>query len=148
MDCGAANPDPSATLSQKGIKLVQEGQYAQAVSMFTEAIKCDPKDYRFFGNRSYCYYCLEQYPQALADAERSIQLAPEWPKGYFRKGSALMVNNLLKSIMANSLTVYCEEAVNNLLNCKVLQLMVISTHKHFVDLVINLYAFFPVTAVT
>jgi len=33
---------------------------------------------------------LEQYPQALADAERSIQLAPDWPKGYFRKGSALM----------------------------------------------------------
>lgn len=45
---------------------------------------------RFFGNRSYCYYCLEQYPQALADAERSIQLAPDWPKGHFRKGSALM----------------------------------------------------------
>lgn len=106
--------------AEKGIKLVQEGQYAQAASMFTEAIKCDPKDYRysfcghdlgitkemhishninsfiflmscrFFGNRSYCYYCLEQYPQALADAERSIQLAPDWPKGYFRKGSALM----------------------------------------------------------
>lgn len=45
---------------------------------------------RFFGNRSYCYYCLEQYPLALADAERSIQLAPDWPKGHFRKGSALM----------------------------------------------------------
>uniref|UniRef100_A0AAQ6A592 Uncharacterized protein n=1 Tax=Amphiprion ocellaris TaxID=80972 RepID=A0AAQ6A592_AMPOC len=80
----------SASLTEKGIKLVQEGQYAQAVSMFTEAIKCDPNDYRFFGNRSYCYYCLEHYPQALTDAERSIQLAPDWPKGYFRKGSALM----------------------------------------------------------
>lgn len=78
------------SLAEKGIKLVQEGQYAQAVAMFTEAIKCDPKDNRFFGNRSYCYYCLEQYPQALADAERSIQLAPDWPKGHFRQGSALM----------------------------------------------------------
>lgn len=45
---------------------------------------------RFFGNRSYCYHCLEKYPQALADAERSIQLAPDWPKGHFRQGSALM----------------------------------------------------------
>ncbi|MED6271536.1 hypothetical protein CHARACLAT_021301, partial [Characodon lateralis] len=80
----------SALLTEKGIKLVQEGQYAQAVCMFTEAIKCDPKDYRFFGNRSYCYYCLEQYPQALGDAERSIELAPEWAKGYFRKGRALI----------------------------------------------------------
>lgn len=45
---------------------------------------------RFFGNRSYCYCCLEQYPQALADAQRAIELAPDWPKGYFRQGSALI----------------------------------------------------------
>lgn len=51
-------------------------------------IKFSPS--RFFGNRSYCFYCLEQYPKALADAENSIQLSPDWPKGHFRKGSALM----------------------------------------------------------
>ncbi|KAM9847652.1 uncharacterized protein ACBR49_008973 isoform 2-T2 [Aulostomus maculatus] len=118
----------SASLTEKGIKLVQEGQYLQAVSMFTEAIKCDPKDYRFFGNRSYCYYCLEQYPQALADAERSIQLAPDWPKGHFRKGSALMgmkryseAEKAMEQVL--KLDKDCEEAVNDLFNCKVLQLM-------------------------
>ncbi|XP_044070439.1 tetratricopeptide repeat protein 31 isoform X2 [Siniperca chuatsi] len=118
----------SASLTEKGIKLVQEGQYAQAVNMFTEAIKCDPKDYRFFGNRSYCYYCLEQYPQALADAERSIQLAPDWPKGHFRKGSALMgmkryseAEKGMEQVL--KLDKDCEEAVNDLFNCKVLQLM-------------------------
>lgn len=31
---------------EKGIKLVQQGQYAEAVALFTEAIRCDPKDYR------------------------------------------------------------------------------------------------------
>ncbi|CAN9499810.1 unnamed protein product [Ophioblennius macclurei] len=118
----------SASLTEKGIKLVQEGQYAQAVSMFTEAIKCDPKDYRFFGNRSYCYYCLEQYPQALTDAERSIQLAPDWPKGYFRKGSALMgMKRYSEAEKAMELVLEldkdCEEAVMDLFNCKVLQLM-------------------------
>ncbi|XP_022052725.1 stress-induced-phosphoprotein 1 isoform X1 [Acanthochromis polyacanthus] len=118
----------SASLTEKGIKLVQEGQYAQAVSMFTEAIKCDPNDYRFFGNRSYCYYCLEHYPQALTDAERSIQLAPDWPKGYFRKGSALMgmkryseAEKAMEQVL--KLDKDCEEAVNDLFNCKVLQLM-------------------------
>ncbi|KAM4592071.1 uncharacterized protein PAE49_020695 isoform 1-T1 [Odontesthes bonariensis] len=118
----------SASLTEKGIKLVQEGQYTQAVAMFTEAIKCDPKDYRFFGNRSYCYYCLEQYPQALADAERSIQLAPDWPKGHFRKGSALMgmkryseAEKAMEQVL--KLDRDCEEAVNDLFNCKVLQLM-------------------------
>ncbi|KAF3842095.1 hypothetical protein F7725_024046 [Dissostichus mawsoni] len=118
----------SASLTEKGIMLVQEGQYTQAASMFTEAIKCDPKDYRFFGNRSYCYYCLEQYPQALADAERSIQLFSDWPKGYFRKGSALMgmkrygeAEQAMEQVL--KLDEDCEEAVNDLFNCKVLQLM-------------------------
>ncbi|XP_029962604.1 hsp70-Hsp90 organizing protein 2 [Salarias fasciatus] len=118
----------SASLTEKGIKLVQEGQYAQAVSMFTEAIKCDPKDYRFFGNRSYCYYCLEQYLEALTDAERSIQLAPDWPKGYFRQGRALMgMKRYGEAEKAMELVLKldkdCEEAVIDLFDCKVLQLM-------------------------
>ncbi|XP_062318906.1 uncharacterized protein zgc:123010 [Osmerus eperlanus] len=118
----------SASLTEKGIKMVQEGQYSQAVSMFTEAIRYDPADYRFFGNRSYCYACLEQYPQALADAERSIGLAPDWPKGYFRQGSALMglkryseAEQAMEKVL--KLDQDCEEAVNDLFNCKVLQLM-------------------------
>ncbi|XP_045070094.1 hsp70-Hsp90 organizing protein 2-like isoform X2 [Coregonus clupeaformis] len=118
----------SASLTEKGIKLVQEGQYSQAIIMFTEAIRYDPKDYRFFGNRSYCYSCLEQYPQALSDAERSIQLAPDWPKGYFRKGSALIgmkryseAEKAMEQVL--KLDKDCEEAVNDLFNCKVLQLM-------------------------
>ncbi|XP_045078815.1 hsp70-Hsp90 organizing protein 1-like isoform X2 [Coregonus clupeaformis] len=118
----------SALLTEKGIKLVQEGQYSQAVSMFTEAIRYDPKDYRFFGNRSYCYSCLEQYPQALSDAERSIQLATDWPKGHFRKGSALIgmkryseAEKAMEQVL--KLDEDCEEAVNDLFNCKVLQLM-------------------------
>ncbi|XP_037126962.1 tetratricopeptide repeat protein 31 [Syngnathus acus] len=118
----------STSLAEKGIKLVQEEHYSQAARMFTEAIKCDPADYRFYGNRSYCYYWLELYPQALADGERSIQLAPGWPKGYFRKGSALMgmqryreAEKAMEQVL--ELDKDCEEAVNELYDCKVLQLM-------------------------
>ncbi|XP_016311965.1 uncharacterized protein LOC107665557 [Sinocyclocheilus anshuiensis] len=118
----------SALLVEKGIRFVQEGQYTQAVSLFTEAIKCDPKDYRFFGNRSYCYCCLEQYPLALADAEKSIQMAPDWPKGYYRRGSALMglkryseAEKAMEQVL--KLDQDCEEAVNDLLYCKVQQLL-------------------------
>ncbi|XP_061646434.1 tetratricopeptide repeat protein 31 isoform X2 [Phyllopteryx taeniolatus] len=118
----------STSLAEKGIKLVQQGQYSKAACLFTEAIKCDPNDYRFYGNRSYCYYCLEKYPQGLADAERSIHLAPDWPKGHFRKGSALMgmkryceAEKAMEQVL--KLDKDCEEAVNELYNCKVLQLM-------------------------
>ncbi|XP_028823628.1 tetratricopeptide repeat protein 31 [Denticeps clupeoides] len=113
---------------ERGIRLVQERKYSQAVIMFTEAIKYDSSDYRFFGNRSYCHECLEEYPLALSDAETAIRLAPEWPKGYYRQGSALMgmkryseAEKAMEKVL--QLDKECEEAATELFNCKVLQLM-------------------------
>ncbi|KAL4641053.1 hsp70-Hsp90 organizing protein 1-like isoform X3, partial [Arapaima gigas] len=115
-------------LEKKGIKLAQEGHYVEAIKMFTEAIKCNPTDYRFFGNRSYCYECLEQYSSALIDAQTSIQLAPKWAKGHFRRGRALIGLKRYKEAAAAMEQVLkldkdCKEAVTEIQNCKVLQLM-------------------------
>ncbi|XP_054460099.1 stress-induced-phosphoprotein 1-like isoform X2 [Anoplopoma fimbria] len=116
------------SLTVQGIQMFGKGQYSQAVDMFTEAIYCDPKDHRFYGNRSYCYWCLEQYSPALTDAQRSIQLAPDWPKGYFRKGCALMGLKRFSEAEAAmeqvlKLDQHCKEASSKLLTCRVLQLM-------------------------
>ncbi|XP_031697631.1 stress-induced-phosphoprotein 1-like isoform X1 [Anarrhichthys ocellatus] len=115
------------SLTVQGIQMFEQGQYIQAVDMFTEAIYCNPKDHRFYGNRSYCYWCLEQYSSALADAQRSIQLAPDWPKGYFRKGCALMGLKQFSEAEAAmervlKLDQLCKEASSKLLSCRVLQL--------------------------
>jgi len=32
---------------------------------------------------------MSQYEKALQDADVAISLAPDWPKGYFRRGRAL-----------------------------------------------------------
>ncbi|XP_041789978.1 stress-induced-phosphoprotein 1-like isoform X2 [Chelmon rostratus] len=116
------------SLTVQGIQMFGQGQYSQAVDMFTEAINCDPKDHRFYGNRSYCYWCLEQYHSALTDAHRSIQLAPDWPKGYFRKGCALMglkryseAEKAMEQVL--KLDQHCKEAPSKLYTCQVLQLM-------------------------
>ncbi|KAG7217892.1 hypothetical protein INR49_020794 [Caranx melampygus] len=116
------------TLTEQGIQMFQQGKYSQAVHMFTEAIYCDPKDHRFYGNRSYCYWCLEQYSSALADAQRSIELAPDWPKGYFRKGCALMglkryseAEKELEQVL--KLDQGITEASSKLVTCRTLQLM-------------------------
>ncbi|TKS68653.1 STI1-like protein [Collichthys lucidus] len=106
----------------------RSSQYSQAVDMFTEAIYCDPKDHRFYGNRSYCYWCLKQYYSALADAQRSIELSPDWPKGYFRKGSALMglkryseAEKAMEQVL--KLDPHCKEASSTLFTCRVLHLV-------------------------
>jgi stress-induced-phosphoprotein 1 len=40
-------------------------------------------------NRSACYASLKNYKQAIIDADKTIELKQDWPKGYSRKGAAL-----------------------------------------------------------
>lgn len=40
-------------------------------------------------NRSACYASKERYEEALADANKCVELKPDWAKGYSRKGVAL-----------------------------------------------------------
>jgi len=79
----------SRQVAVQGNQLAQQNDYTGAVEMFTKAISLDPTDFRFFGNRSYCFDRLENYTKALVDSDAAIKLAPEWPKGFFRKGRAL-----------------------------------------------------------
>ncbi|XP_072190370.1 tetratricopeptide repeat protein 31 [Excalfactoria chinensis] len=81
--------EQSMTLAGCGNQAAMQGRYAEAVQAFTEAIKLNPREHRLFGNRSYCYEKLQQYQEALRDAEMALGLQPNWPKGFFRKGKAL-----------------------------------------------------------
>lgn len=66
------------------------GRFAESVDAFTEAISVDSSNHILFSNRSASYASLKQWDAALADAERAIQLQPDWAKGYGRKGAALL----------------------------------------------------------
>nr|XP_027212766.1 uncharacterized protein LOC113805895 isoform X2 [Penaeus vannamei]XP_027212767.1 uncharacterized protein LOC113805895 isoform X2 [Penaeus vannamei] len=90
----------SRQLAIRGNEAASVGQYSVAVRLFTDAIRLDPNDHRFFGNRSYCYDQLGQHEKALKDAEKAIKIAPQWPKGHYRRGTSL--NGLGKYIDAES----------------------------------------------
>lgn len=49
----------------------------------------DPEDASYYGNRAAAAMMLLLYEQAAEDCERAIQLTPDNPKLYFRKGKAL-----------------------------------------------------------
>lgn len=115
-------------LAEQGISSVEDGNYTKAIERFSEAIRLDPKDYRYFGNRSYCYEQLKLYPKALMDAEISIALSPACPKGYFRKGRALQgCNKFLEAEEAFKMVLQldeeCEEALMEIHACRVMKLM-------------------------
>ncbi|XP_056385027.1 stress-induced-phosphoprotein 1-like isoform X1 [Hyla sarda] len=127
-DCTNSLIQKAQDLAEEGINSVKDGNYTKAIELFSEAIRLDPEDYRYFGNRSYCYEQLELYPKALVDADVSIQLSADCPKGYFRKGRALKGCNRYEEAedafkMVLNLDKSCEEAVKEIHMCQVYQLM-------------------------
>lgn len=56
---------------------------------FTQAIAIDASNHILFSNRSAAYASKKEWSSALADAEETTKLKPDWPKGWGRKGTAL-----------------------------------------------------------
>lgn len=116
-------PEPSVMQSRElaiqGNEMANLGHYREAINLITQAIKLYSKEHRYFGNRSYCFYCLEKFDKALKDAEHAIELSPTWPKGYFRRGRAQVGLGLLSEAQKSfeevlRLDPACEEALQEL----------------------------------
>lgn len=73
----------------KGNEAFSKGNFQEAIKHFTEAIKLDPTNHVLYSNRSASFASLQQYKEALVDADKTIDLKPDWSKGYSRKGAAL-----------------------------------------------------------
>ena len=73
----------------KGNEYFRSGQYQKAVEHYSEAIRIDPQNVLVYSNRSLAYSKLKEYPSALADACKCVQIRPQWAKGFLRKAAAL-----------------------------------------------------------
>ncbi|KAK1933925.1 Small glutamine-rich tetratricopeptide repeat-containing protein 2 [Phytophthora citrophthora] len=84
----AAAAEQAAALRQEGNDAFKRRQFEAAKQLYTQAIQLQSTDHLLFGNRSATCHQLKQYEQALEDAEKAIELAPNWVKGYLRKATA------------------------------------------------------------
>jgi len=74
----------------KGNKDYQAGRYTESIKSYDKAVELDPTNHIYYSNRSAAYAGLTQWEKALDDATKCIQAKPDWGKGYFRKGVALL----------------------------------------------------------
>lgn len=92
-------PTEEATrLKNEGTAAYSRNDFLTAVSQFTAAIDKssattkEDKDFLklLHSNRSAAYQNLKQYEKALEDGNRCVAIDAQWPKGYGRKGDALL----------------------------------------------------------
>jgi stress-induced-phosphoprotein 1 len=76
-------------LKAKGNAALQSENFDEAIKYYTQAIEIDPSNHILFSNRSAAYAKVGKYTSSLEDAEKTVSLKPDWPKGYSRKGAAL-----------------------------------------------------------
>ncbi|XP_043111895.1 uncharacterized protein si:dkey-33c12.4 [Puntigrus tetrazona] len=118
----------SMELAVVGNQYAASGNLEMAVKYFTDAIKHNPKEYKLFGNRSFCYEKMLQYEKALNDADIALSMNPKWIKGLYRKGKALVglkryyeariiYNEVLK------LDSTCKDAAEEMMRVQLMQLM-------------------------
>lgn len=81
--------DQVNALKEKGNAALQQGNYKEAVKFYSEAIALDPQNHVLYSNRSAAYQKDEKFELALEDAEKTVQLKPDWGKGYSRKAACL-----------------------------------------------------------
>lgn len=62
--------------------------YSEAVAHFSAAIAADPNNHVLYSNRSAANAALEDYKAALLDANKCIDIKPDWAKGQSRRGAA------------------------------------------------------------
>jgi curved DNA-binding protein CbpA len=78
----------SNLLKDQGNAAFQKGDIEGSIAFFSQAIDIDPDNYIVYSNRSAAYMKLNHISKALHDAERCVELAPSWVKGYSRLGVA------------------------------------------------------------
>jgi stress-induced-phosphoprotein 1 len=67
-------------LKDKGNAALQDGKFDDAIKFYTEAITLDNSNHVLYSNRSAAYAKAGKYLQALEDAEKTLQLKPDWGK--------------------------------------------------------------------
>ncbi|XP_009398554.2 hsp70-Hsp90 organizing protein 2-like isoform X2 [Musa acuminata AAA Group] len=86
---GGSSSGGGATLKDQGNEFFKAGNYLKAAALYTQAIKLEPSNPTLYSNRAAAFLHLVKLNKALADAETTISLNPQWEKGYFRKGCIL-----------------------------------------------------------
>ncbi len=96
------NPEIAEQENQKANELYKAGKFPEALKVYEEAIKRNPKLPKYYTNRAQCYIKLMEFYQAIKDCESAIKIDPKTLKAYQKKANCHFItkeyHKVLKTI--------------------------------------------------
>ncbi|KAG6604553.1 alpha subunit [Phytophthora cinnamomi] len=87
--CSSSSPSARAeALRQQGNAAFKLRQFREAEALYSQALALQPAAHVLYGNRSAAFHQLGDFRAALQDADRAVQLAPDWAKAHLRRAAA------------------------------------------------------------
>ncbi|KAL8137201.1 hypothetical protein V2J09_003202 [Rumex salicifolius] len=77
-------------LEKKAKEAFIDDHFELAVDLYSQAIDLNPNYAELFADRAQANIKLQNFPEAVADANRAIELDPSMAKAYLRKGTACL----------------------------------------------------------
>ncbi|XP_071929466.1 protein SGT1 homolog isoform X2 [Coffea arabica] len=78
----------SSDLETRAKEAFIDDHFELAVDLYSQAISVSPTNAELFADRAQANIKLNNFTEAVADANKAIELDPSMPKAYFRKGLA------------------------------------------------------------
>jgi len=82
------DPQKAEEEKEKGNEAFKNGNNAEAIQRYSEAIKRDPKNPVYYSNRAAAYTRVAEYKLAEIDCDKCLSLDPSFVKAYSRKGTS------------------------------------------------------------
>ncbi|KAI8377693.1 uncharacterized protein BYT42DRAFT_571242 [Radiomyces spectabilis] len=125
----AMEVDPSLSaedIKNQGNQQFKQGNYDEAVKLYTEAIAASPKTSTYYANRAAALTMMAKYKDAVSDCRMATELDPNNVKAYLRAGKChLSLGNLEESgrqyemvLERDSQNAQAKNEYNNLLHVK------------------------------
>ncbi len=74
-------------LNRLGITHFDSLNYVAAINCFTKAISLDSANHEYYSNRAMAYFSMKQYPQALTDIDKALNMKRDFPGAYYLRGN-------------------------------------------------------------